>query len=144
MFNVKSSVAPARSSATKRIIQVCVLACAVVLSVSLVLRAAESVPEGGIVVAPSTLVMGSQGVWVTVHADIPYVSVDGASVTLNGVPVTVTFADNQGELVAKFQIDAIKGTVDPPSAVVELVAHTYAGGVFSASDTVRVIQDTGR
>ena len=94
--------------------------------------------------SPSTLVMGSQGVWVTVHADIPYRIVDAATVTLNGVPVTATFADNQGELVAKFQIDAIKGTVSPPSAVVELVASTIYGDTFRGKDTVRVIQETGR
>lgn len=123
----------------KRMILICALACAVVLTASLVPWAAESVPEGGIVVSPSTLVMGSQGVWVTVHADIPYSIVDGATVTLNGVEVSATFADNQGELVAKFQIDAIKGTVSPPSATVELVAYTYAGERFAATDTIRVI-----
>ena len=128
----------------KRMILVCALVCAVVLSVSFVLRAAESVPEGGIAVSPSTLVMGSQGVWVTVHADIPYRIVDAATVTLNGVPVTATFADSQGELVAKFKIDAIKGTVTPPSAVVELSAHTFDGDEFVGTDTIRVLQDTGR
>ena len=128
----------------KRTIQMCALACAVVLSVSLALWAASSVPEGGILVSPSTLVMGSEGVWVTVHADIPYRIVDAATVTLNGVPVSATFADNQGELVAKFQIDSVKNTVSPPSAVVVLVAKTYDGDEFVAADTVRVILDTGR
>ena len=69
---------------------------------------------------------------------------DAATVTLNGVPVTATFADNQGDLVAKFQIDAVKATVSPPSAAVELVAHTYDGDEFVATDMVRVIQETGR
>lgn len=120
------------------------LLCAAVLGLGLMLRAAESVDPGGITVSPSTLVMGSQGVWVTVHADIPYSSVDCATVTLNGVPVTVTFADNQGELVAKFQIDAIKGTVAVPSAEVTLVALTNDGDVFVGTDTIRVIQGSGR
>jgi ABC-type Co2+ transport system permease subunit len=128
----------------KRTILVGALACVVVLSVALGLQAASSVPQGGILVSPSTLVMGSEGVWVTVHADIPYRIVDAATVTLNGVPVSATFADNQGELVAKFQIDAVKGTVSPPSAEVELVARTYDGDEFVGTDTVRVIQDTGR
>jgi len=42
------------------------------------------------------------------------------------------------------QLDAVKGVVSPPSAELELVAHTYAGDVFAATDTVRVIEDTGR
>ncbi|MBN2450314.1 MAG: hypothetical protein JXR77_07990 [Lentisphaeria bacterium] len=120
------------------------LLCTVVLGLGLMLRAAESVDPDGIAVSPSTLVMGSQGVWVTVHADIPYSSVDVANVWLNGVLVSATFADSQGELVAKFQIDAVKGTVAPPSAVVKLVALTLDGDVFSATDTIRVIEDTGR
>lgn len=128
----------------KKALVVCALFCLAVVSVSPALRAAESVPEGGIAVSPSTLVMGSQGVWVTVHADIPYRIVDTASVTLNGVPVTATFADNQGELVAKFQIDAIKGTVSSPSAEVELVASTLDGEEFIGTDTIRVITNAAR
>lgn len=144
MSRVMSSIVLTRGTAMKRMIQACALACAVVLSVSFALRAAESVPDDGISVSPSTLVMGSKGVWVTVHADIRYSIVDAATVKLNGVPVTATFADNQGDLVAKFQIDAIKGTVAPPLAEVTLVANTYDGDEFVGTDTVRVIQDKGR
>jgi hypothetical protein len=127
----------------KRTILILTFVCAVVFGVSLTLQAASSVPEGGIFVSPSTLVIGSQGVWVTVHADVPYGIVDSASVTLNGVPVTTTFADNQGKLVAKFRIDAVKGTVSPPSAEVELNADTELGP-FVGTDTIRIIEETGR
>ena len=92
----------------RRALSVGVLVCVAVLGLRLALRAAESVPEDGIAVSPSTLVMGSQGVWVTVHADVPYRVVDCASVTLNGIPVKAAFADNQGDLVAKFEIDLVK------------------------------------
>jgi hypothetical protein len=128
----------------KRTIYAGVLACVLLLGLSLVLRAASSVPAGGILVSPSTLVMGSQGVWVAVHADIPYSSVDSATVSLNGIPVTATFADNQGDLVAKFQIDAVKGTVSVPQSEVVLVAMTHAGEEFVGTDTIRVIEETGR
>jgi hypothetical protein len=40
-----------------------------------------------IVVSPSTLNLAYQGVWVTVHAEIDYVDVLGATVTLNFLDV---------------------------------------------------------
>jgi hypothetical protein len=122
------------------------LLCALVLGVSLVVQAAESVPEDGIAVSPSTLVMGSQGTWVTVHADVPYRDVAVATVTLNGIPVAATFADNQGDLVAKFLIDLVKDHPDvrPPSADVTLRALLDDGSEFVATDSIRVLASTGR
>jgi hypothetical protein len=46
----------------------------------------------------------SEGVWVTVHAKIPYSIVAGASFTLNGVPAKTTVADSRGDLVGKFPL----------------------------------------
>jgi hypothetical protein len=38
-----------------------------------------------IVVSPSTINLESEGVWVTVHAEIPAAIVDGLTVTLDGI-----------------------------------------------------------
>ena len=40
-------------------------------------------------VSPSNVYLNSQGVWVTVHAEIPYSEVTGVSVTLDGIPQNV-------------------------------------------------------
>jgi hypothetical protein len=122
---------------------------AIVLCVALGVGWTLMADDGGdmaieIAVSPNTLVMGSQGVWVTVHADIPYSTVAGVSVTLNGVAVDFTKADNRGDLVAKFQIDAIKGIVAPPSAELTLSGLTKDGVAFSGTDTIRVIGATGK
>jgi hypothetical protein len=98
----------------------------------------ESIPVG-IVISPSTLNVASQGTWVTVHADIAYSLVAGATVTLNGIGVQATFADNCGDLVAKFAIDDIKGIVQPGSAVLTLSGFTRDGTPFSGTDMVRVV-----
>jgi len=97
-----------------------------------------------IVVSPSTINLQSQGTWVTVHAEIKYSLVVGASVTLDGVPVNVTFADNRGELVAKFVVGAIRDIVKPDTTPeLELRGDTCDGGTFSGKDMVRVISVKG-
>jgi len=91
------------------------------------------------VVSPSTVSLDSKGVWVTVHAEIDYRLVTGASVTLNGIEVISTFADDRGGLVAKFSLDAVKAILAPGSAVLTLSGETKDGETFSGSDTVRVV-----
>ncbi len=92
-----------------------------------------------IMVSPSTLYLESEGTWVTVHADIPYGAVVSASVELNGIAVDWTKADNQGDLVAKFELDTVKGIVAPPSATLTLSGTTIDGSTFSGTDTVKVV-----
>ena len=53
-------------------------------------------------VAPNVLNIQSQGAIVTVHTDIAYSAVDGASVYLNGVAIQWWKADARGNFVAKF------------------------------------------
>ena len=121
------------------IVAACVLC--VVLGLCLSLRAeTETITptEIEIVISPNTLVMDSQGVWVTVHADIPLKSVAGFTVTLNGIPVEVVKADNHGDLVAKFELDAVKNIIDPPSATLTLAGELSDGGAFEGTDTIRV------
>jgi len=91
-------------------------------------------------VSPQTMILGSdQGTSVTVHAEIPYSTVDKTSLTLNGIPAKGSKSDNRGELVAFFNEEAVKSIVSVPSATLTLEGLTTAGGAFSGSDTVRVI-----
>ena len=91
-----------------------------------------------ITVSPQTLVLGSQGEWVTVHADIAYSRVDAVTLLLNGVEVSVTKSDANGSLVAKFELDSVKDIVGPPEATFVLEGLTHDGTPFAGSDTVRV------
>jgi hypothetical protein len=91
-----------------------------------------------ITVSPQTLVLGSEGVWVTVHADIPYSQVDTVTLLLNDVEVSMTKSDANGSLVAKFELDTVKAIVHPPDATFVLEGATHEGVPFSGLDTVRV------
>ncbi len=59
-------------------------------------------------VSPSTLNLQNQGTWVTIHTDIAFSAVLGATVTLNDVAIEWWKSDNQGNFVAKFVIKEIK------------------------------------
>jgi hypothetical protein len=104
-----------------------------------------------IVISPSTINIEHEGVWVTVHAEIPYVDVVGATVTLDGVEVELTFADSRGELVAKFCVDDVKsilvndeGTVINPTPTLTLHGLTDFGDEFTGTDMIRVIKVSGK
>ena len=102
----------------------------------------EEVP---IVISPNVINIQSQGTWVTVHAEISYGIVVGATVTLNGVVVNATFADARGELVAKFAVDGVKadlvndvGEIIDPNPVLILRGLTETGEEFTGSDQIKV------
>jgi len=99
-----------------------------------------------IVISPSTVNLDMKGVWVTVHADIPYSLVDhDVLVTLNAVPVKSTFADNRGDLVAKFPVGDVAAILtEYVGEEVELtLSGTAADGTeFYGTDTIRVIQSS--
>ncbi len=101
-------------------------------------RAASSSVIIDIEVAPSMIIIKDEGEWVTVHAVIPYSTVEAGSVTLNGIQAVSTFPDACGELVAKFAHEDICAIVAPPSATLTLTGMTTAGDVFEGTDTVRV------
>ncbi len=90
-----------------------------------------------IVVSPNTLILSSQGECVTVHAGIPYSTVDRSSVELNGIPARSTKPDSRGDLVAKFDIEDVKAMVTPPSATLTLTGLAD-DGYFSGTETVTV------
>ena len=89
-------------------------------------------------IAPQTIVLGAPVSAVTVHAQIPYSSVVGTSVTLSGIPASATFPDSRGELVAKFRFSAVSAIVSPPSATLVLNGLTKDGGSFTGQQTVVV------
>jgi len=93
----------------------------VVASASLVIANKQNEGDGYcITISPSTLVLSSPDTIVTVHSNIPYGSVDTASLTLGGIPATFTKADACGDLVVKFSREDVQGLVDPGSATLML------------------------
>ncbi len=117
------------------------LVLALVLSTGLVVRASEDLSID-IVVSPNVLNLESDGIWVTVHAVIPYSIVVKSEVFLNGIPVEVTKSDSRGELVAKFLFDDVRGLVRPGTNDLTLTGVTASGQTFSGTDTILVIQQT--
>lgn len=95
-----------------------------------------------VTVSPSTLVLSSQGQWVTVHTDIAYAAVEKSTLELNGVAVAWTKSDDKGFLVGKFNLDDVKSIVAPPSAELTLSGVCYDGTLFTGTDIVSVSNGT--
>lgn len=90
-------------------------------------------------VAPQTFILNTtQSGEITVHAEVPYSAVDTSSITLNGIPVTWTKADNRGELVAKFDESLVEAILEVPSTLLTLTGNRLDGTTFSGSDEVQV------
>ena len=90
-------------------------------------------------IAPATLNLEFKGPWITVHTDIPFSEVKTDTVELDGIPVFSTFADDRGNLVAKFKSADVKAIVATPEATLTLTGKTLEGDSFAGSDTIRVI-----
>lgn len=120
----------------------CIVAC-VGAGPALSARSGQDGGEGdfAIYVAPGTIAKSAACNWVTIHTDVPFGSVEAASVAVDGnsVDVAATFADDRGNLVAKLAFSDVAGLVElePPSAIVELTL-AVDGDELSASETVRV------
>ena len=98
-----------------------------------------------IVVTPNTINIQANHRWVTVHADIEDDAVDLKSLALNDVSVAFTEKCDQGDLVAKFNADDVKGKISPPCAELTLTGVMIDGVTpFSGKDTVRVINRGGK
>ncbi len=92
-------------------------------------------------VSPNVLNLKNKGEVVTVHTDLAYGAVSATTVTLNGVAIDHWKADNQGNFVAKFLIEAIK---DLPLNIGEyntlvMEGYTKTGVAFTGSYDVMVI-----
>jgi hypothetical protein len=93
-------------------------------------------------VAPNVLNIQSEGVIVTVHTDIAYSAVEGASVYLNGVAIKYWKADARGNFVAKFDMDEIKnldGLIIDDYNTLVLNGYTTDGDTFIGEQDIRVI-----
>jgi hypothetical protein len=104
-------------------------------------------------VSPSTLNIASGGEVVTVHTDIAYSIVEGASVTLNDIEISWWKMDDRGYFVAKFTMDEVKalaGNLKEPVEIDLTLAGIAKVGEesieFSGSETITVInvQPVGR
>ena len=115
--------------------------CAVLLCVGTALSNGQN--DGGeglqITVAPNTIVLGSEVGAITVHTNLPLVTVVASTVRLNGVVPIGVWADDRGHLVARFAVAALPG-VKPPEVTLTLSGELVSGDTFAASDTVRVVQ----
>ena len=86
--------------------------------------------------SPNVLNLQNQGQVVTIHTDIPYYTVEAETVYLNDVEIQSWKADNQGNFVAKFNMDAIQGL---ESLIVgeyntfTLVGTCYDGSTFTGT-----------
>lgn len=93
-------------------------------------------------VSPNILNLQSNGVVVTIHTNVDYSSVDASTVELNSVEIQSWKADEQGNFVAKFNMDDIKGL--PGLKIGEyntltLEGQTSDGETFIGSEEVLVI-----
>ena len=96
--------------------------------------------EINITVSPHVINIASASTVVTVHTDIPYSVVAGATVKLNGLDIAWWKSDSREYFVAKFTASAVKGIVEAgTTATLTLSGETKIGDVFSGSDDVGVI-----
>ncbi len=92
-------------------------------------------------VSPNVLNLQNSGEVVTVHTDIAYGLVVGATVTLNDVAISWWKSDDQGNFVAKFNISDIKNLplkIGDLNTLV-LTGTTINGDEFIGSYDVKVI-----
>ena len=95
-------------------------------------------------VSPNVLNIQSQSTIVTVHTDIAYSLVVGASVFLNGVAIDWWKADDRGNFVAKFVSDEIKtldGLIIGDYNTLTLNGFTTGGEAFIGTQDIMVIDN---
>jgi len=94
-------------------------------------------------VSPNVLNMGSKGTVVTVHTDLPYGIVVGASVFFNGVPISWWKSDDRGYFVAKFNMDIVKkdAGLNEGSNTVVLTGFTTTEVQFTGQQELTVIEN---
>ncbi len=95
-------------------------------------------PQYAAVISPSTLVLSGKAGCVSVHTNVPFDLADTESVNLSGLLPYLVKADSRGELVAKFDLQAVKAMVSPPSATLVLGVRLTTGEELSLADTIVV------
>ena len=97
-------------------------------------------------IAPATFNLNLDKPAVTVHTNINYAIVDNTTIKLNDISAVSTFADDRGNLVARFNSTKVKAIFDEPTpeATLNLTGEMLEGdNSFTGSDTVRVIAPPG-
>ncbi len=95
-------------------------------------------------VAPNVLNLQSEGQVVTIHTSLAYGSVVTSSVSVNGVTISSSKADNQGQFVAKFVMEAIKNLPLKigESNTFRIEGRTTTGSSFWGSKAILVVSNT--
>lgn len=94
-------------------------------------------------VSPNVLNLLNQGEVVTIHTDIAYNLVVGASVTLNGLDIDWWKSDDRGNFVAKFEMSAVKnleGLNIGGYNTLTLEGETTEGDTFTGSSEIKVVK----
>lgn len=95
-------------------------------------------------VSPNVLNIESNSTIVTVHTDIAYTLVVGASVFLNDVPIDWWKSDDRGNFVAKFNSDEVKaldGLIIGEDNTLTLTGYTTGGEAFIGEQNIMVIDN---
>ena len=113
----------------------------ITLALSILPMTLQSQTVIDIQVSPNVLNLQNSGEVVTVHTDIAYSLVVGASVEINDVEISWWKSDNQGNFVAKFEIADIKNLPLNIGSLnkLTLTGTTIDGEVFIGSYDVMVI-----
>ena len=99
--------------------------------------------EISIDIAPNVINLQQQGQVLTVHTDIAYSSVEGSTVTLNGLEINYWKSDDRGNFVAKFltkdikSLDLIVGSYNN----FILVGTTVSGETFTGEQEILVVNN---
>lgn len=119
-----------------RAVFVCLVVAAIVVGGAAVVAMESMVIS--VTLSPKVLAISSAGSSFSAHTDVPYSAVDPDSVALDGIPADYVKPDLRGQLVAKFDVNAIKAAVAPPSATMTLTGTLKDGTPFAGTDTIRV------
>ena len=95
-------------------------------------------------VSPNVLNIQSKSAIVTVHTDIAYNLVTGASVFLNGVAIDWWKSDDRGNFVAKFvsdEIKALEGLIIGDYNTLTLIGFTTGEEAFEGTQDIMVIDN---
>lgn len=95
-------------------------------------------------VSPNVLNIQSNSTIVTVHTDIAYSIVVGATVSLNGVEISWWKSDDRGNFVAKFLSDEIKtldGLIIGDYNTLVLYGYTKNNEAFMGTQDIMVIDN---
>ena len=123
----------------KRTFMVTVSLCALIalgLGSSVFGNGAVDGEEPGMMVSPNTIVLSKVSA-ITVHTNIPAVTVDYSSVTLNGIEAMNVWADDCGHIAARFAVADL--ALEPGEVTLTLCGdYVEPGASFVATDVVRV------